>query len=149
MAYQHILVGTGGAGHSLRAETRAAELARVLSARLTILSVVRVSSATQGMVAGLPMEAGALTAELYDEVQRRQVEVLKAAEARCKAQGLNVATVLESGSAGHRIVEVARERGCDLIIVGRRKLSVVGALALGSVSDHVNRNAPCDVLIVR
>lgn len=149
MAYRHILLATGGAEHSLKAEARAAELAKSLDAKLTVLSVMRLVGAAQGAVAGLPMEAGALSAQVYEDLQERQREVLEAAKRRCEAHGLSVDAVLETGSAGRLIVDVAKSRDCDLIVVGRRPLSAVGALALGSVSDFVNRNAHCDVLIVR
>lgn len=148
MAYRHILIATGGAEHSLRAEARAAELAKALGARLTVLSVMRLAGTAEGMVAGLPMEAGSISAQVYEDLQARQQSILDEARARLAAQGLEVAARLESGSAGRAIVDVAKELNCDLIVVGRRKLSAVGALALGSVSDFVNRHAHCDVLIV-
>lgn len=149
MAYTHILIATGGAEHSLKAEKKAAALARELDAQFTILSVMRLADMSQGAVAGLPMEAGAISAQVYEDLHARQKEVLEAARARCEAEGLSVNTILETGSAGRTIVQVAKDKGCDLVIVGRRPLSAVGALALGSVSDYVNRNAHCDVLIVK
>lgn len=148
MAYRHILIATGGAEHSLKAEARAAELAKALGAKLTVLSVMRLAGAAEGMVAGLPMEAGSISAQVYEDLQARQQTILDEARARLTAQGLEVETRLETGSAGRAIVDVAKELNCDLIVVGRRKLSAVGALALGSVSDFVNRHAHCDVLIV-
>lgn len=150
MAYRHILLASGGAEHSLRAERRAAELALALSARLTVVSVVRLSGAVEGMVASLPMDAGTVSAQVYDDAERRQREVLEEAKARCEAAGVkDVQTFLELGSAGRAIIETAEREGCDLIVTGRRKLSALGAVALGSVSEFVNRHAPCDVLIVR
>lgn len=148
MAYRHILIATGGAEHSLKAEARAAELAKALGAKLTVLSVMRLAGAAEGMVAGLPMEAGSISAQVYEDLQARQQTILDEACARLTAQGLEVEARLETGSAGRAIVDVAKELHCDLIVVGRRKLSAVGALALGSVSDFVNRHAHCDVLIV-
>lgn len=147
--YKHILLATGGADHSLRAEERAAELARSLKARLSVVSVVRVSGAVEGMVATLPMDAGTVSAQIYEDAQRRQQEVLAAAKERCEALGLEVQTMLKTGNAGQVIVDTAKEQNCDLVITGRRKLSALGAVALGSVSDFVNRHAHCDVLIVR
>ncbi len=148
MTYRHILIATGGAEHSLKAEARAAELAKALGAKLTVLSVMRLAGAAEGMVAGLPMEAGSISAQVYEDLQARQQTILDEARARLEAQGIEVEARLETGSAGRAIVDAAKELNCDLIVVGRRKLSAVGALALGSVSDFVNRHAHCDVLIV-
>jgi len=47
------------------------------------------------------------------------------------------------------ICEKAKELGVDIVIVGNRGLSTVQRLLLGSVSEHVVRNAPCSVLVVR
>lgn len=148
MAYTHILMATGGAEHSLRAEARAAELAKVLSTELTLISVVRLSSAAGGLAAGLPMESGTLSSQIYDELKEQQERILAEAKARCEEKGVTPSTFMETGNVGRVIVDTAKARECDLIVVGRRKLSVVGAIALGSVSDYVNRHAECDVLIV-
>ncbi len=148
MAYRHILIATGGAKHSLKAEARALKLAQVLGAKVSILSVVRLSGAVEGVLSSSPIEAGALAAQVYEDLQRRQEEVLQDAKSRFEATGLKVQTFLDTGSAGPIIVEKARELNCDLIVLGRRKLSMIGAAALGSVSDYVNRRAACDVLIV-
>jgi nucleotide-binding universal stress UspA family protein len=150
VAYRHILLATGGAEHSLRAEKRASELALELAARLTVVSVLRLSGAVEGMVASLPMDAGTVSAQVYEDAEARQRQVLEEAGTRCEAAGVkDVQLLLEFGSTGRVIVATAEERGCDLIVTGRRKLSALGAVALGSVSDFVNRHAPCDVLIVR
>jgi nucleotide-binding universal stress UspA family protein len=149
MAYKHILVATGGAEHSLRAERRAAELALALGARLSIITVVRLSGAVEGMVASLPADAGVVSAQVYEDVERRHRELLENARRRCRELGLEPSALLDAGNAGQIIVESAKNQGCDLIVTGRRKLSALGAVALGSVSDYVNRNAHCDVLIVR
>ena len=37
----------------------------------------------------------------------------------------------------------------DLIVVGSHGRGTVGRFLIGSVSDHVVRNAPCPVLVVR
>ncbi len=50
------------------------------------------------------------------------------------------------GHVPERIIEVARDEGSSLIVIGRRGLK--GIRALGSVSERVVHRAPCSVLVV-
>jgi len=56
--------------------------------------------------------------------------------------------VLEGDPAG-RIVEAARKRGADLIVIGSRGLGDLQGMLLGSVSHKVAQLAPCTCIIVR
>lgn len=61
-----------------------------------------------------------------------------------------VETVIEYGSPKVRIAkDVAKEKEIDLIICGATGLNAVERLFIGSVSEHIVRNAKCDVLVVR
>lgn len=53
------------------------------------------------------------------------------------------------GRAADEILEVARDVGADLIIVGSHGLTGVNRLMLGSVSERVVREAGCTVEVVR
>jgi hypothetical protein len=53
------------------------------------------------------------------------------------------------GSPSDEILEVAREVGADLIIIGSHSLSGLERLLLGSVSEKVVRNAKCTVEVAR
>jgi len=48
-----------------------------------------------------------------------------------------------------QIVQVAKDIGAGLIVIGSRGLGGVRRALLGSVSDSVIRHAPCPVLVVR
>lgn len=147
MVYKHILIASGGAEHSRQAERRAVDLAKAFEAKLSLLSVVRLEMFP---VTGYGLEMGTTInyAELLEEQQKRQAEVLAEACTRCEQRGVMPDPLLRGGNAGKQIVASAEELGCDLIVVGSRKLSMVSALALGSVSDYVMRHAEADVLIV-
>ena len=79
---------------------------------------------------------------------------LKRAMAIGREFGLQVITqVFQARSAGQAIVDLAKEKGSDLIVMGTPYKSAAGGLAtavgLGSTTDYVVRNAPCRVWICK
>lgn len=56
---------------------------------------------------------------------------------------------LEYGPPGQQLVDIAVAGRYSLIIMGRRGLSGVTGMLLGSVSNHLVHYAPCPVLIVK
>ena len=62
--------------------------------------------------------------------------------------GVRVSFLVWEGEPGPAIVEAARAEGADIVIVGTHGRNRVERLVLGSVSDHVVRNARCPILIV-
>jgi len=66
-----------------------------------------------------------------------------------RARGVDADCVIWEGAAGEAIVAAAASAGADLIVVGSHRRSGLGRMLLGSVSDHVVRNAPVPVLVVR
>ena len=51
----------------------------------------------------------------------------------------------EEGEAAERILAVAREIGCGLIVLGTQGRTGLGRLLVGSVAEKVLRGAPCSV----
>ncbi len=68
--------------------------------------------------------------------------------ARGLADGLRVETVLLSGWPARNIVDYAREKRIDLIVVGTHGRTGITHAILGSVAETVVRLAPCLVLTV-
>lgn len=68
--------------------------------------------------------------------------------ARRLADGLRAETVLLSGWAGRHIVDYAREKRIDLIVLGTHGRTGITHAILGSVAETVVRLAPCLVLTV-
>jgi nucleotide-binding universal stress UspA family protein len=54
-----------------------------------------------------------------------------------------------SRSPADAIVKYAREIHADIIVVGTHGRGGMSRLLMGSVAEHVVRNAPCPVLVVR
>ena len=124
----HILVGTDGSDGAGRAVELAARLAAGLRASLTIVHVVTLDDP--------PLDAHNDHASI----------------ARVRARELGALVVLSESLAGTDsaaiIMEVARNGGVDLIVVGKRGLTRVTGLLLGSVSQKLVSAAPCAVTVV-
>jgi nucleotide-binding universal stress UspA family protein len=54
--------------------------------------------------------------------------------------------VVVTGSAGAGLCALAEELSASVIVMGTRGRGGIRRAVLGSVSDHVVRNAPCPVL---
>ena len=70
------------------------------------------------------------------------------ARGKLAEQGIEADTVLGVGDPAEAIVQLAEQRGADLIVVGTREPGLWERLLGHSVSAAVQRHARCDVLIV-
>ena len=57
--------------------------------------------------------------------------------------------ILVPGLPAGRIVEVARDQGCDLIVIGTRGRSQLKSLLLGSVAETVVQKTAIPVVLVK
>lgn len=133
-----IVVGYDGDEASRRALDRAGELARALEAQVVVVSISPV-------LVGGPRGAGPIDPVDSPELHRDELQEAKAA---LDAAGVQAELVLGHGEPAEAIVELAEERGADMIVVGSRELNLAQRLLGQSVSGPVARHARCDVLIV-
>lgn len=66
-----------------------------------------------------------------------------------KRHGVRAVGLVRRGNPGQVIVEVAKELGASVVVVGVGKVEKVSCFALGSVADYVARHCNVPVLIVR
>jgi nucleotide-binding universal stress UspA family protein len=86
--------------------------------------------------------------ELIEETGRagkKQLDVL----ARSIARKCQVTTLIQTGHPGSIIVDTAKRRGIDLIIISTHGRTGFKRAFLGSTAEYAVRYAPCPVLIVR
>ena len=70
-------------------------------------------------------------------------------EAKAVANHVKIREEITVGHPAEKIVEVAKAKGCTMILMGHKGRSKIGGLLLGSVSRHVASLAHCTVIIVR
>ena len=61
----------------------------------------------------------------------------------------DVETFAREGDPADAILDVAEEKGADLIVVGNKGMTGARRFLLGSVPNKVSHHAPCNVMIVR
>lgn len=68
---------------------------------------------------------------------------------QARSQGIPTTTHQQVGDPSQSICAIANHWHADLIILGRRGLTGLGEVFLGSVSSYVLHHAPCSVLVVQ
>jgi nucleotide-binding universal stress UspA family protein len=141
---RRILCATDLSPASEPAWNEAQLLARALDAELVLLHVLPPLP--------IPLE-GYFPPHLYRELaegaEREARATLDAWLAKLVDPGVKARSRLADGPAALRILDVVREEGSDLVVVGTHGRSGVGRVALGSVADRVLRQATCPVVTVR
>jgi universal stress protein A len=138
-----ILVPTDFSVHAEAALRYALELAKKFGASVHLMTVVE-----------NPLAAGMWSTELYTaEIAGLQLNLVRDAERRLRGSvPLDDGTVsieVRTGPAAKQILEVAAERGVDLIVLGTHGRTGLAHVVMGSVAEKIVRLAPCPVLTLR
>ena len=143
--FSSIVVGTDGSDTATEAVRQAIELARSVGARIQLVSAYEpVTDARLHETIHVPED-------LHWMVNPREdVEAtLEAAASEIRAAGIEVEVFARQGDPADAILDVAEERGSDLIVVGNKGMTGAKRFLLGSVPNKVSHHAPCSVLIIR
>lgn len=140
MNYQHLLVAIDMTDDCHTVIQRAVDMANCCRARLSLVHVVEPMSMAFG--GDVPMDLSALQEQQIDQA-RKQLESFSASHPEITKD----TTHLAFGQPRQEIHRLAKENGCDLIVVGSHGRHGL-ALLLGSTSNDVLHAAPCDVLAV-
>jgi nucleotide-binding universal stress UspA family protein len=143
--FRRILHPTDFSRASRAALDKALELARQGDAELLLVHVVLPPGPMVGEGFVSPR-----TYEILDAQARRSAEkaLAKLAE-KARTAKVRVTTVLLHGIPHERIVEAARAKRADLIVMGTHGRAGLSKLFLGSVAGRVVQLARCPVLTVR
>lgn len=137
ITFHHILVPIDFGGASNRALELALEMAEKFDSKLTLVHTYEVSAP---FAEGLYWPADPLVAEAK--------RALDNAHSGVKARRPDADAVLARGPAWEQTLEIARERGADLIVMGTHGRRGVSRALLGSQAERVVRLSPVPVLTV-
>jgi nucleotide-binding universal stress UspA family protein len=145
-SYRKVLVGTDGSPSSFRAVEAAGRVAADAGAKLIMVCAYHPMPDRERARAG--DQLGDLAYKV--EGSTPADDALRAARDHAIAAGArDVEEVAVAGDAVDALLELADERGADLLVVGNRGLNSLAGRLLGSVPANLSHRARCDVLIVR
>ena len=126
---RRILVAVDGSRYGDIAANAAVKMAKHLHAPILLVSVVQ--------------------SELKEKRHIEAVEIIKRVEAFVKQEGVAVETQILSGRPAMSIIELAENKGVDLIVVGSHGRTGLDRILMGSVSDRVIGYAQCAILVAK
>jgi nucleotide-binding universal stress UspA family protein len=142
MPWQRILVPIDFSKTSLHALDVAVPLARDCEAELLILNAIEpdpYASGMEGVVLAAPI------ATLEADARRNLSRIAE----RFVPESLSAEILVEHGRAMDVIVEVAKTKRVDLIVLTTHGRSGLDHVLMGSIAERVVRHAPCAVYVVR
>jgi len=136
----HVLVPTDFSPSSVPSFRYGVEWAKVFEAELTLLHV-------HSLQPGLDIDAG-VAQQFLDEQRKVAREELEKLLAEARQQVPRASMELLAGLPSECICQVAREKKCDLIMMGTHGWTGFNRVLFGSVAERVIQRAPCPVLSI-
>ena len=137
--YRKILVAIDGSPSSFHALKESFKLAKDEKAWVTVVSVI-------------PRYEGDLGSMWINNIKEAMSKpctiALSEAQKIAKGEGVAIKTVCEEGEIYERIIDLADAENCDIIVMGRKGMSLIGRSLIGSVTSRVIGYSQKDVLVV-
>ncbi len=141
--FERILAPLDGSPEAAHAVPLVARLARLLGGSVIILQALDTVTEVTKYV-GAPLSAYTITSDTEGaQAYLDGVATIIADE------GVSVETETRTGNVGETIVKVAREKNADSIILTSHGRTGFLERLLGGVAEHVSRDAPVPVLLLR
>jgi nucleotide-binding universal stress UspA family protein len=125
----------------------ALELAKATKASLKLLHVLSVDEKESPNI--LTLINTPENKKRWEKFEKPGLDLLRSLTDEAIAAGVPTEYYQGLGRPGHIICQTARVWEAGLIVIGRRGLSGMSELILGSVSNYVTHHAPCSVLIIQ
>ena len=148
--FQRILVAVDGSEHAKLAAATAGSVAKQFGAELVVLHTMRRLGSDRipedlkqlARVEHIEMTEADALRSVAEEIVGRAKDIAEQAGAS------NVETTIDAGNPADRVIANCKDKRIDLVVLGRRGLSDVASLFMGSVSHKVTQIAPCACLTV-
>lgn len=130
----------------MRALEHGAALAKESGAELIVVHALqRLDYVAAGEMWAPAFDTGMLLQQ-FGQMARKQ---LAGIAAKLEKRGVKVRTVLDIGPAAEVIVDAAKKRRADVIVISTHGRTGLAHVLMGSVAERVVRTAPCAVLSLR
>ena len=145
--FDHVLCWVDGSDEACRAAERAARIASSLDAGLSFLAVGEEAGRSEGFDAYARIEG--VSEPMPASVENDVRACLDQAMSIAAQAGLKDATrLIRTGNAATAICDAARAQGADLVVIRRRRSSLVERLLGASVQDTLANGCGFAVLTV-
>ncbi|MDR5867583.1 universal stress protein [Halomonas koreensis] len=144
--FRSLLVPVDGSSHARKALSLACQLAGQRETFLLLLHIPEALPHSPPLVWGVGRQAVDASRETRDRQAHELVD--RAAEEARDLGATHVEALVQHGDPTRTILEVARARDVDAILMGSRGLSDLRGLLTGSVSHKVSHAAECSVITV-
>ncbi len=144
MLFSNILVAFDGSDLSTKALDKAIQLAKANpGCSIEVLNVLQFPNLILGeaYIAATP----AMKESMLEETEK----MLETAEQKLKSQAVSYQITTIEGLPAKTIVDFAKKKKSDLIVIGSRGLNGFKELVLGSVSHNVVQHSDIPVLVVK
>lgn len=139
--FEKILLALDGSEHSKNAAKIVGEMTKSKGVEKVFVVVVYDPIPTY---LGEPNLQVVIDARLYEANEMLKAGLEAMGEVSCK-----VITEIIEGNPAEAIIDIAKVREVDLIVLGSRGRGQLAGLLLGSTSQKVVGHAPCPVLVTR
>jgi len=137
--FSRILVAIDGSESAKKAFEESIYLAQKCNSELDLVHVVQCELGGDS----------ATTFELIDELKAKAKKMLDEYKIQASENNVPIEIMVTQGDPAQVIIDLAKTKRHDLIIMGTRGRSTFQELLIGSVSQKVMHHAICPVMVVR
>jgi nucleotide-binding universal stress UspA family protein len=137
--FSSLLVAVDGSESAKKAFEKSIYLAQKCSSKIDLVHVVQCELGGDS----------ANTFEIIDELKNQATKMLEEYKNQAAKNNISVQIMVTQGDPAKVIIELAKAKSYDLIIMGTRGRTAFQELLIGSVSQKVMHHASCPVMVVR
>jgi nucleotide-binding universal stress UspA family protein len=145
LEFKNIVIATDGSKYSVAAASEAIGIAKRNRSKLTVIADVPAELAAPTDIE-LAVEQRELIADKEMQVAEKNAKAVKEA---AQKEGVDVQAFVMSGKPADAIIEIARDKVADLIVLGSHGRTGIERLLMGGVTERVIVLASCPVLVVK
>jgi nucleotide-binding universal stress UspA family protein len=138
VGFQRVLVATDGSKQCRPAVERAIDFAKSYGGEISVVSIVDV-----------PAEFYAEAPQVVEDMIHKAKIYVEEVKKQADTSGIKAEGFVKEGEAYQAIVDLAKERDVNIIVMGSHGRTGLKRLLMGSVAEKVIGYAPCPVLVTR